>query len=345
MNTKATAVDVGDATAQYSSLSVVIPTYRRPEYLTRCLDSLIGSVERLTQVCVVCRGADTETHKVIQRFEHGILPVERVLVERPGQVAALNAGLLAAAGELLLILDDDTVVNDDAIRRTIEHLQLPSVGGAGVRDRVIGDEQLAKQRRKRTVGIVQWHGRTIGNHHRGQGGSRDVDVLKGAYMAYRRDAIEGLYFDERLRGEGAQIHNDLAFSLNVRKRGYRLIYDGEASIEHHLAPRMDRDQRNQFNEVAYADIVHNHTLTLCEYLSPHRRMAYLVWGFLVGTRGEFGLVQVLRHLPSQRWLAVRRGLAAWRGRMAGIKTYLTTSRSSASAVVNPSNPAADHART
>jgi hypothetical protein len=44
----------------------------------------------------------------------------------------------------------------------------------------------------------------IGNHHLGVGEPREVDVLKGVNMSYRRTAIADIHFDERMRGTGAQ---------------------------------------------------------------------------------------------------------------------------------------------
>ena len=304
------------------TLSIVIPSYRRPEYLHHCLSSLQASSELIKEVCVVSRIDDTDTLKVLEGWRIATLSVRCVVVKSPGQVAALNEGLASALGDVIFFLDDDTAVPKETVRHVMHQFADPRVDGFGVRDQITGDDFLAGQARIPEVGKVHWYGRTVGNHHRGMGSMREVDVLKGACMAFRRSAIKGLTFDARLRGAGAEIHNDMNFSLAVRRNGGLLFYDPNFHIEHHLAPRMDRDQRRSFNPEAYSDIVHNHTLTLLAHLNLPGKIAYLFWGFVIGTRGEFGLAQVVRHLPAQGFLAVRRCLAAFHGRWKGILTYL-----------------------
>ena len=75
------------------------------------------------------------------------------------------------------------------------------------------------------VGRVQWMGRCTDSHHRGTGPARHVDLLKGVNMSFTSEALADLKFDESLRGSGAGVLCDLAISLDVRRKGWRLIYD------------------------------------------------------------------------------------------------------------------------
>ena len=60
------------------------------------------------------------------------------------------------------------------------------------------------------VGKLAWFGRLTGNHHLGVGGGREVDVLKGVNMSFRREAIADLRFDQRMRGSGAKVRQFLS---------------------------------------------------------------------------------------------------------------------------------------
>jgi hypothetical protein len=140
-------------------------------------------------------------------------------------------------------------------------------------------------------------------------------------MSFRQSAIANLRFDNRLRGTGAQPHNDMAFSLAVRRAGWKLIYDPKVAINHYPAQRFDEDQRYQFNDIALINAVHNETLILLENLSPVQRIVFLVWAILVGTRGTLGFVQWLRFLPSEGALAGQKLFASLRGRWQGWQTW------------------------
>lgn len=285
------------------------------------------------EVLLVVRDTDTETWTFLQSFNPNALPIRPVTVNIPGQVAALNAGIEAAQGDIIAITDDDAAPHVDWLERIEAHFLADSrVGGVGGRDWVYHGTELEDGARQ-VVGRVQWFGRVIGDHHFGVGEPREVDVFKGANMSYRRTAIASLRFDERLRGTGAQAHNDLGFSLSVRRAGWKLIYDPKVGIDHYPAQRFDEDQRYKFNEVALINMVHNETLILLDYLSPVQRLIFLVWAILVGTRSTYGLVQWLRFLPKERAVAGRKLLASLRGRWQGWQTWQQSDRA-----LDPSQP-------
>jgi cellulose synthase/poly-beta-1,6-N-acetylglucosamine synthase-like glycosyltransferase len=270
---------------------------------------------------IVARDTDLETWAILEALNLNPLSLRTVTVSVPGQVAALNAGLDAAQGDIIAITDDDAVTRPEWLARIEAHFVSDNrVGGVGGRDWMYYGTQLVDGTRK-VVGRVQWFGRTIGEHHLGVGEPREVDILKGANMAYRKAAISGLRFDERLRGTGAQVHNDMAFSLLVKRAGWKLIYDPMVVVDHYLAQRFDEDQRYQFNDIAFTNRVHNETLALLEHLPPARRVVFLMWSILVGTRDGFGFVQWLRFLPRQGTLAWQTWLASLRGRWQGWLTW------------------------
>ncbi|MBF2066721.1 MAG: glycosyltransferase [Calothrix sp. C42_A2020_038] len=303
-------------------LTAIIPTYRRPQDLSRCLCALQQQTRAADEVMVVIRDIDTDTWEFIETFDQTSLPLTICKVSVPGQVAALNAALDKAHGDIIAITDDDAMPHSDWLK-CIEHhfLNHSYVGGVGGRDWVYEGDKLIDGA-KQVVGKVQWFGRMIGEHHLGVGEAREVDILKGANMSYRLCALKNIRFDKRLRGTGAQVHNDLALSLSVRKAGWKLIYDPNVAVNHYPAQRFDEDKRNAFNQIAVINSAHNETLTLLEYLPPLRRLIYLFWAVLVGTRDTYGIVQVLRFFNTEKTLALQKFAASINGRWQGCQTWL-----------------------
>jgi glycosyltransferase involved in cell wall biosynthesis len=97
-------------------ISVVIPTYRRPELLGRCLRAVLHQTldPEAFEVIVVDDGHDDETQATVQAMQppRG-MPVLRYL--RPehgrGPAVARNAGGRAARGALVAFTDDDTIAH------------------------------------------------------------------------------------------------------------------------------------------------------------------------------------------------------------------------------------------
>jgi GT2 family glycosyltransferase len=307
------------------SIAVLVPTLRRPEDLERCLAGLAAQARRPDRVVVVTRPDDHATHAALARVPIA-LPLDVVSAPRPGQVAALNAGLAAVREDVVAITDDDGVPRPDWLARIGERFERdPGAGAVGGRDWVRhGTEPVEGE--ERTVGRVTWYGRFLGFHHLGAGPAREVDFLKGANMAYRRAALPG--FDGELRGRGAEHHNDWAASLHVKRLGWRVVYDPAIAIDHYEGDRGGLDPRLPSDRAVVADRVHNQTYAAVRYLPGRKAAAHLLFVVLIGTTVAPGIALALRDVA--RGEPLRAALAAlWaglRGRAAGVRTALRAGR-------------------
>jgi glycosyltransferase involved in cell wall biosynthesis len=304
----------------FVKVSVIVPTYRRTADLARCLAALDAQTRHADEVIVIVRHDDYATLDWLRTREANRPDPRRcvVLVQQPGVVAAYNLGVESAGGDVLCFTDDDAAPHADWIARIAGAFESdPALGGLGGRD-IVHERNGILQGKKLRVGLVRWYGRTIGNHHIGHGAAREVQVLKGVNMAFRRKAIGTLRFDARLRGSGAQVHCEMAFSLDVQRRGWTLIYDPSLLVEHFPAPRSDEDQRFTFNDAAFYNASFNLRLIMCEYLTPAGRWAFVVYSTLIGDRADPGFLRALS-LAFERGgvaLALRKwrvGLRAMRG--------------------------------
>jgi cellulose synthase/poly-beta-1,6-N-acetylglucosamine synthase-like glycosyltransferase len=136
---------------------------------------------------------------------------------RGGKVAALNAAVERASGEVLAFSDANSFWRDDALRRLVARLRDPEVGyvcgqvrfdGAGV-----ATEEGLYWRYE--MAVREWESRLAG-----------VTAGNGAINAVRRDAYLVL---EPTRGQ------DISFPYELVKRGWRSVYAPEAVARERLA--------------------------------------------------------------------------------------------------------------
>ncbi len=310
-------------------MSVVVPSYRRPDNLLACLDGLERQKRLPDQVVVVLRDEDVESQqRVAQWIEASQRLGGRVtvaIIDRPGQIPAMNKGLQVANGDVVAFTDDDCVPRPDWIERMLVHYQDPTVGGVGGRDVIHYGERVVDGR-VRVVGKYQWFGRPVGNHHLSLVGGEpvDVDLLKGANMSFRRQLM--CEFDEALQMGSAQC-NDMDMSLQVRRQGYRLIYDPQCQVDHYPAQRFGESTRHaDAPHMLYAE-GHNWMYVALKYARAWQVPVVLAYGFLVGHARAYGLLRAIVG-------AVREGprRAAWRlyhslrGKVGGIRTWLAKGR-------------------
>ena len=305
-------------TAVLDSVAVLICTYNRHKDLVRCLDALTRQTRRPDDVIIVVRDADLATQQVIATFEKQRLSLRLVLVNTPGLVFARNAGLDICTSDIVAMIDDDTVPYFDWLARIVEHFRRdPTLGGVGGRDRC-GDGVQFDERRKEGVGKLHWYGRLDGYHNLGYGACRKVDHLKGANMAYRVSAIAKTRFDARLRGEGAQPFEDTAFSLAVRRNGWKLVYDPQVLVDHVEGARDEIRYYTYTLPVkdvdGFENMAFNNAVALWGNLSSARMLAFSVWSFGIGVRICPGMIQAIRFTPQMGLLASwRRFYIAQRG--------------------------------
>jgi GT2 family glycosyltransferase len=312
-------------TKRPQSIGVLIASYRRPAPLVACLNSLAQQLQSPHEVIVVLRHDDLDTLQALSIF-NSAPPLRIIFTTVPGTVAARNAGLEACTSDVLAILDDDTKPHPEWLMRVLTRFtEDPSLGGLGGRDRCF-DGEAFDDRQAPVVGRIQWYGRMIGNHHLGFGEIREVDFLKGANMSFRAEAFADLRFDTRLKGQGAQPREDTAFSVAVKAAGWTLAYDPAAAVDHYAAHREEArhyvDVQALTDEKSFRDFAYNDTLSIWPALQGLRKVAFITWTIMVGTRVCPGFIQALRFTPKLRGASWHRFYVAQQGKFEAFRDLL-----------------------
>jgi glycosyltransferase involved in cell wall biosynthesis len=307
------------------SIGVLIASYRRPVPLVACLDSLTHQLQPPHEVIVVLRRDDLDTQHALSKF-NSALPLKILFTPAPGTVAARNAGLEACTSDVLAILDDDTKPHPEWLLRVLSRFaEDHSLGGLGGRDRCF-DGEAFDDRQESVVGRIQWYGRMIGNHHLGFGEIREVDFLKGANMSFRAESFANLRFDKRLKGQGAQPREDTAFSVAVKAAGWKLAYDPAAAVDHYAARREEArhyvDVQALTDEKSFREFAYNDTLSIWPALRGLRKIAFVTWTVIVGTRVCPGFIQALRFTPRLRGASWHRFFVAQQGKFEAFRDLL-----------------------
>jgi GT2 family glycosyltransferase len=305
------------------SATVVVPSYRRPSALRRCLDALTAQTRQPDQVVVALQEDDAASAAVVDKFRGG-LPVECAPTADRRAVAIMEAGASRATGEIVAFTDDDAAPRPDWLAALLAGYTSDDVGGVGGRD-VVHEPRARDEGTTEAVGRVQWFGRVIHNHHRGAGEARDVDVLKGVNMSLRRELWR---FDHLLRGRGMQLHWELELCLRARSEGWRLRYDPAIVVDHHRAPRVDEDPRSELTSASVTDWVHNELYAVLHWSPRWRRAAAFAYAFVVGNRNAPGPLLLPERLVRERDAreVLRRARAGARGRRLALRTLRETRR-------------------
>jgi GT2 family glycosyltransferase len=304
-------------------ITVVVPTYRRPANLLRCLEALKRQLVPAHEVMVAIRDDDGVTWSTLAAWDRERLPLRLVSAGLLGASEARNRCIDQSTGEILALTDDDTAPRPQWLAQIERRFARdPDLGALGGPD-WIGGREVPPEGRAQVVGRIQWWGRRVGNHHRGSREPLAVEWLKGANVALRREAIQSIRFGRMLRGSAAQFGEDVAVSLELGAAGWKLAYDPDVAVDHFPGELPGQaDHRTLADPTSLLDASHNETTVLLAYLPPARRVAFLLWSLLVGTRLLPGfLMGIYLMLTRLQLTPLLRSGIVMRGRIQGWRTW------------------------
>jgi glucosyl-dolichyl phosphate glucuronosyltransferase len=214
--------------------SVVIATYNRAADLRDTLKSLARlRPDDAWEVIVVDNNSTDDTRDVVLHAATDFPAPLRYLVEREqGRSPALNTGIEAAAGEIIVTTDDDVRVPVDWLTRAAEglrRLNCDYVGG-----RVLPIWGAERPQWLPDYGGKHWAVIALLDH-----GSQPIEfgarVPLGVNMAFTRHAFEqaGLFDRHTGRRAGTLLGQEIReWCIRARKTGIRGWYVPEFTLEH-----------------------------------------------------------------------------------------------------------------
>ena len=278
-------------------LSVIIPSYRRPLDLKRCLEALERQSRQADEILVIVREDDIETSQLISASSEKLKWLRAVFINKPGLIAALNCGLENATGDILVFTDDDSEAEKNWLELIESRFHNPQVGAVGGRDWLQLPEEPSRYfpSEVKRVGVLAWYGKLYGNHHHPlHGHKRKVMFLKGVNMAYRKSALGARRIDTNLRGSGSQVGSELDLCSQISKAGFTILFDDRILVKHYCAPRPKDDVRTDLTGPVWLDICFNTHYLIAKHFGMFRSLAFFCYGRLVGTRYMPGLFAVIK---------------------------------------------------
>lgn len=102
---------------KFPSISVVIPTYNRANYLALSVQSVLEQDVPVLEILIVDDGSSDDTAEVVARLPG---PIRYLPQKNAGPAAARNRGIRAAEGDWVALLDSDDLWEPGKLRRQLE---------------------------------------------------------------------------------------------------------------------------------------------------------------------------------------------------------------------------------
>lgn len=225
-------------------IAIVIVNYNVEHFLEQCLNSVKKAIQNISsEVFVVDNNSiDHSVEMVKEKFPEFKLIDNK---ENLGFSKANNQAIRLAESEYILLLNPDTVVEEDTFVKVVDFMdQHPDAGGLGVRMVDGKGVFLPESKRGLPTPAVAFYkifglsrifpkSKKFGAYHLGhldEFKTHEIDVLSGAFMLMRKTALDKVgLLDEAFFMYG----EDIDLSYRIQKGGYKNFYFPETQIIHY----------------------------------------------------------------------------------------------------------------
>lgn len=234
-------------------LSVVIVSYNCLSFLRLCLDSLLWRPDERMEVFVVDNLSDDATVETLRKQYPNVKVIANE--DNVGFGRACNQAILQAKGEYYLMLNPDTIVDENLVDNILSFMQeYPHCGGMGAymtdgKGRFLPESKRGLPTLFRSLcrfsGVTRLfpHSNWLAGYYMGHlpiHEVNEVEILSGAFMVLRAQAVEKCgAFDERFFMYG----EDIDLSWRLVKCGYKNYYNPQISIIHFKGESTVKDAR------------------------------------------------------------------------------------------------------
>lgn len=225
-------------------ITVIIVNYNVKHFLEQCLRSVQrASKDLAVETIVVDNNSKDGSQQMLREKFPEVLLIDNQ--DNPGFSKANNQGIDIAKGKYVLLLNPDTIVQEDTFRRCFDFMEAHPDGGAlGVKMLDGEGKFLPESKRALPTPMVSFYkifglaaifpkSRTFGKYHLtylSKEENHEIEILSGAFMFMRKqtlDEIGGLDETFFMYGE------DIDLSFRVLLGGYKNYYLSDTSIIHY----------------------------------------------------------------------------------------------------------------
>lgn len=265
-------------------LSIVIPSYNTKALLKNCLDSIYKTCQGKDfsfEIIVVDNNSHDGTAQMIREDYRRVVLMKNS--KNAGYGKANNRGIREAKGKYILLLNSDTVVQENAIRRLLEFTKTQE--GAFVGAKLYNADGSVQT----SCGpfFTPWvvfaslflKGDVIGLTRWSPDHMTTVDWVSGACMMAEKDLfLNGLLFDEEIFMYMEEI--DLLY--RAKEKGYRTLFYPDSHVTH-LGSGGSAENRKKAIVNIYRGITYFYT-------KHYSENSYTIVQFMLRIKARLGMI-------------------------------------------------------
>ncbi|MGJ3236245.1 glycosyltransferase [Marivirga sp.] len=213
-------------------VSIIIVNYNSFDYTYKCIKSIIDKTKDISYEVIVVDNASTDFNK---RKLEDLSPSVKVIenIENLGFAKANNIGIQYSNSDVILLLNNDTLLLNDAISKCYNKLKEDkSIGTIGCK---LFNEDLTWQKsfyefptlKSQFRKLFRIKGRPVYDDS-----SNYVHWLTGAFLMFRKSSLQ-LFEEKKLKEDFFMYCEDIQWGMQFKKVGLNNFYYPKGQIVHY----------------------------------------------------------------------------------------------------------------
>jgi O-antigen biosynthesis protein len=236
-------------------LSIVIVNYNVKYFLEQCLHSVQKACQGLeSEIFVVDNNSVDGSVKMVREKFPNVILIENK--DNKGFSKANNQAIRKSTGTYVLLLNPDTIVEDDTLRKSVQFMdEHPDGGGLGVKMLDGKGKYLPESKRGLPLPKVAFfkvsglsalfpRSRIFARYYMGhldKDKTHEVDILAGAFILLRKKVLDKIgLLDETFFMYG----EDIDLSYRITQAGFKNYYYPETRIIHYKGESTKKSSLN-----------------------------------------------------------------------------------------------------
>lgn len=225
-----------------TDLSIIIVNWNGQEITRQCLKSIYERTKNINFEVIVVDNASADSSCQMIRDEY---PQVNLIcnTENRGFAAANNQGINASKGDFILLLNNDTIILENAVEKTLQIAKL-NPQAATISCKVLNPDYTLQSScfmfpSLLNLSLAAMHLDSFFPKHKFFGRERyagtdwneitEVDVIAGCFMLVRKDAVKDIgMLDERF----FMYAEETDWCLRFKKAGWKILYAPVGQIIH-----------------------------------------------------------------------------------------------------------------
>jgi cellulose synthase/poly-beta-1,6-N-acetylglucosamine synthase-like glycosyltransferase len=207
-------------------VSIIVPAFNEEMVIVKSIQSLMKQSYPYIEIIIVDDGSNDQTYKLAQKLEFDKGNRSLVVLKKPngGKAKALNFGIERSTGDLIMVVDSDSKISDNAVELMVDYFNDQEIGA------VAGSVFISNRVNTLTKLQALEYIEGLNMVRNGQAFFRLVSIIPGPIGMFRKSALlEVGCYDSDTFAEDADL------TMKLIGQGYKVEFEADA-IAHTEAP-------------------------------------------------------------------------------------------------------------